>query len=402
MMKGNSIERPRPESPSRSPAVQRGVEFIRANIDSGKYGRGSNLPSEHELSDESGLSRGTIRRSIEKMIESGDLKRKPSSRPVVIGRTAREMSEIAKEIHVWITQPIANPVSLQLIQGVSAGLMGTQFRTVVREPIKFLKSHIQEEEREFLKNLLQSPQAAGAILERDPFAKNDDLFAEVLDEGRHLVFVDIPAPDGINADHVGTHNVSASRKAAAHLISQGHQDIWYVTDSDVVQSSIDRIEGYQRALSQAGLKDRAKVLVATSLPEVDPLAIVTAGVFAPRMKTSPNFADLGRRVVRAYLDSPKRPTAIMVNFDALAHSIMANLEGAGIGVPEHVSIFGFDWTARWDDSNVDTLSSVAQDFEGFGRHAADLLLDRLNSGRSLAPRHVLLDAPLILRNSTRD
>ncbi len=385
---------------SRSPAVARGVEFIRTNIRQGKFARGTRLPSEHELADESGLSRGTIRRAIEQLIDSGDLKRKPSSRPVVTGRSVQESRTVAQEIHVWITQPIANPVSLQFLQGVSAGLMGTRFRTVVREPIRFLKDAIREEERDFLRNLLESPRAAGAIIERDPFASNDDLFKQVLAEGKHLVFVDIPAPEGIDADHVGTNNTSASRRAATTLISQGHQKIWYVTDSDVALSSAARIEGYKRAMAQAGLGDEVKVLIATNLPESPSHSLNAAGIFLAHLNGSSNFADLGRRVVRTILESDEYPTAIMVNCDALALSILAYMEGAGIKVPEEISVIGFDWIARFGDPKFDVLTSISQDFEGFGSNAADLLLDRLNTKRTLSPRHVLLDAPLVTRQST--
>lgn len=400
MTKTASAQSANSTSETRSPAVKRGIEFIKANIISGKYARGSKLPSEHELSEASGLSRGTIRRSIESLIDTGDLKRKPSSRPIVTGWSVRETRPTAKEIHVWITHPIANPVSLQFLQGVSAGLMGTQFRMVVREPVRFFEQHIGEEEREFLQNMLDSPLVAGAILERDPFAKNDDLFAKLLNEGRQLVFVDIAAPAGLNADHVGTSNVSASRRAATHLIAQGHQEIWYVTDSDVAQSSLSRIEGYRRALSQAGLGDRENVVVATSLPPVDQAVLMPAGTFVPQLKYSPNFSDLGRRVVKSLLDSPRRPTAMMVNCDALALSVLAYLEGAGIAVPSQMSVIGFDWIARWADPKLDVLSTLSQDFEGFGIHAADLLLDRLTTNVEFSPRHVLLDAPLILRAST--
>jgi DNA-binding LacI/PurR family transcriptional regulator len=399
-MKSTLSEKAQAADASRTPAVKRAIDYIQLNIASGKFSRGTKLPSEHELTDQTGLSRGTIRKAIECLIDSGDLKRKPSSRPIVTGRPPKTSRSTANEIHVWITQPIANPVTLQFLQGVSTGLMGTQFRTVVREPLKFLRDHVGEEEREFLENLLESPQAAGAILERDPFAKNDDLFEKLLAQGRHLVFVDISAPDGLNADHVGTSNVSASRKAANYLITKGHQDVWFVTDSDVAMSSLSRIDGYWRALSQAGLKEKGKVIVATSLPAARLTSLSPGGTFVPHLKYSPSFDDLGKRVVESLLELPKLPSAIMVNCDALAFWVLAYLQGASIKVPEQVAVIGFDWIARWEDPKIDVLTTMSQDFEGFGLHAADLLLDRLTSSRAFSPRHVLLDAPLVLRSST--
>lgn len=385
---------------SRSPAVHQATTYIRENITNGKFAPGSKLPAEEELAAVTNLSRGTIRRAIAELVASGELLRKPSSRPVVLARPASAPPVEANEIHVWISQPIANPVTMRFLQGVSSGLIGTKYRTVVREPVRFHDDFVVEEEREFLENLRQSPQAAGAIVERDPFAKNDDLFAELIEKGTPIVFVDIPAPAGLNADHVGTNNVSAARKATNHLISKGHLDIFFVTDSDTVASSKARMEGYWRALAQAGLKERGSVIVAVNLESADEADLKPGGEHLPHLGYSPRFSDLARRAVREILARPKLPTAIFVNCDALAFWIISYLEGAGVSVPGKIAVMGFDWIARWEDSKIDILSTLSQDFEGFGIHAADLLLDRLANPTSMVARHVLLDATLVLRRSS--
>jgi DNA-binding LacI/PurR family transcriptional regulator len=69
-------------------------------------------------------------------------------------------------------------------------------------------------------------------------------------------------------------------------------------------------------------------------------------------------------------------------------------------VLQDISIVGFDWLAGWDKSIPDTLTTAAQDFEAFGRHAANLLLDRVVGDAPTVPRHVLFDAPLVMRSST--
>lgn len=385
---------------TRTPAVQLATKYIREQIANGQYRTGSRLPAEEELASLTNLSRGTIRRAIAELIDAGELMRRPSSRPIVVSKRPPNGQTEANEIHVWISQPIANPVTVRFLQGVSSGLMGTKYRTVVREPLRFHDNYVVEEEREFLQNVLQSPQAAGAIVERDPFARNDDLFEELIRQGRHIVFVDIPAPAGLNADHVGTNNVSAARKATSHLISKGHQDILFVTDSDVVASSRARMEGYWRALAQAGLKEKGRVIVAVNLNRADDVEMKAGGDHLPYLGYSPRFSELARRAVREILLLPKLPTAIFVNCDALAFWVISYLEGAGIAVPGQIAVMGFDWIARWEDSQIDILSTLSQDFEGFGIHAADLLLDRLNETSALPARHVLLDATLVLRKST--
>ncbi len=384
---------------SNTPAVRVAVETIRNNIRSGKYASGSTLPSEHELAAEASVSRGTIRRAIETLVETEEIRRKHYSRPIIAPRRA-EIRSTANEIHVWISQPIANPVSLQFLQGVSAGLMGTKYRTVVREPIRFYGAHVIEEERQFLSTLLEAQDAVGAILERDSLATNDDLYAKLIEQGRHLVFVDVPAPEGLAADHVGTNNCSAARKGTMHLVKNGHQDIVFVADSEFSKTTRDRIKGFWRGIEQAGPKERGRLIVADNLPPYIGTKMKSAGTYTSALKYSPRFTELAQRAVHEILSLSVRPTAVFVNCDALAFWIATFLQGSGIQIPNDIAIMGFDWLARWEDPSLDFLTTMNQDFEGFGLHAADLLLDRLAESIPQPARHVLLDAPLIIRCST--
>jgi DNA-binding LacI/PurR family transcriptional regulator len=91
---------------------------------------------------------------------------------------------------------------------------------------------------------------------------------------------------------------------------------------------------------------------------------------------------------------------MFATYDILAYWVWAVLEGRGIHVPNQMSIVGFDWRAHWDKDLADELDTAAQDFEGFGRHAVDLLLNRVSGDAPSAARHVLLEAPLVIRSST--
>ncbi|MES1228075.1 MAG: GntR family transcriptional regulator, partial [Armatimonadota bacterium] len=190
---------------NRSSAVQFAIDSIRADIRSGRFAVNSVLPSECDVAESLELSRGTVRRAIEALVASGELNRKPHSRPT-IASPQRTSSVVGNEIHVWISQPIANSVSMAFLQGLSAGLIGTKFRLVVREPIGHFGIEVVREQREFMRSLIDSENAVGAILEREPLTEDDDLFAEAIERGKHLVFVDVPAPHGLVADHVGTEN----------------------------------------------------------------------------------------------------------------------------------------------------------------------------------------------------
>src|SRR6185312_4140040 len=91
---------------------------------------------------------------------------------------------------------------------------------------------------------------------------------------------------------------------------------------------------------------------------------------------------------------------IVVSCDVLAHWLCAAVEAEGLSVPADIAVVGFDWLARWDDPSMDLITTASQDFEGFGYHAAEFLLDRANDEFELDARQILLPAPLVFRYST--
>jgi LacI family transcriptional regulator len=247
--------------------------------------------------------------------------------------------------------------------------------------------------------LLKNDDVAGAIIERDPFAEDDDVMIE-LAERKHLVFVDAPPAEGVNADHVGTANLSAARTCVEHLIELGHKRIVCVTDSDLPEPIRDRMLGYSRAMKLAGLESHAKAIVAANLPEDGDLEAAMGGEYAQAAMRARIYPGWPIRSVQAVLSMDPLPTALFVCHDAMAFWISALLEGKGYRVPGDFSVVGFDWIANLDASIPDVLTTAWQDFEGFGRLAADLLLDRLQGETQRGPRQLLLSAPLIVRSST--
>ena len=370
---------------------------LRLDVVEGAYAPGEMMPSEASLAISLGTSRGTIRKAIESLIESGLLTRQPFSRPVVASPPA-DFSD-ARDVYVWLCRPISNEIALQIVKGVSRGLAGTRYRMVVREPSRLDGSVVSAEERSFLLDLLNNPDVAGAIVERDPFANDDDVMAKLSDQ-KHIVLIDCPPPAGVNADFVGTANVVAARQCVEHLIDLGHVHIACIMDTDIPEPAADRVRGYWRAMRQAGLESFGKVVVAADLPESLETERVLAGQFARALKKNSLFPGWPMRAVQAILAMDPRPTALFVGHDAMAHWVCSLLEGRGLQIPEDISVVGFDWLARYDQLIPDLLTTAAQDFEGFGWHAANLLLDHLSSKTELRSRHILLNAPLVKRSST--
>jgi DNA-binding LacI/PurR family transcriptional regulator len=340
-----------------------------------------------------------VRRAIEVLVTSGEITRRPFSRPLIEPLQTAPQTK-GSEVHVWISRPIADGASLQFLRGISSGLQGTNYSMIVREPVRFFGEFVKSEEREFLMDLLNDHDAVGTILERDPFAENADVIAKLIERGKHLVFVDIPAPSGLVADHVGTANVASARKCVRHLLDLGHQHIACVTDTQFPQTTQDRIKGYWRAMRQAGIEQSGRLVVAEDLAHYDGPRMPRGGVLT-RVLSKPNlYTEWAQKAVREILALDPRPTALFVTCDVLANWIYSYLEGMGFSIPGDFAIVGFDWLGRWNDPTFDVLTTAAQDFEGFGNHAADLIVDRAMGCSVSASKHVLLEAPLVIRSSS--
>jgi DNA-binding LacI/PurR family transcriptional regulator len=96
---------------------------------------------------------------------------------------------------------------------------------------------------------------------------------------------------------------------------------------------------------------------------------------------------------------PERPTAVLAASDTLAIGAMAAARDLGLGIPEDVSIAGFDDIdiAAYCNPPLTTVKVPAYEI---GRVAVKVILDMARSG-NLDVQHYCLDTSLIIRNSCR-
>lgn len=196
------------------------------------------------------------------------------------------------------------------------------------------------------------------------------------DVGVRLLLVDRRIPR-LGVDTVLLDNVPAAQQAVQHLVAAGHERIGMVTGSGaetgaaagttVVSTSIDRVEGYRRALLQAGLP-------------YDP-DYVMAGDF--------HLHAVRQRAV-TLLSRPDRPTAIFTSDGIMALGVLLALRDVGLSCPNDVSVVGFDDPA-WASVIRPGLSVMAQPVYEMGAAAAHRLVTRIR-GEASRPRTQVLTA----------
>jgi DNA-binding LacI/PurR family transcriptional regulator len=162
---------------------------------------------------------------------------------------------------------------------------------------------------------------------------------------------------------VETEHARGMASVAEHLIALGHERIAFLGGAPQLEHVQARLAVWRETLAAAGL-------------EPGPVA----------------FGD-----VAALLDAPQPPTAIAFTSDVLAAAGLAAARERGIGVPEELSLTGFD------DSPLAALASppvtsVRVDYAQFGEAAATALLAAIAGAEP--PRFRGAAPQLVVRAST--
>jgi LacI family transcriptional regulator len=174
-------------------------------------------------------------------------------------------------------------------------------------------------------------------------------------------------------DAVVVDNERGARDATAHLIELGHRRIGLLVADTDWTTDAGRARGYRAAHDEAGLT-------------VDEQLVVPIGFHAAD-------ADL---LIDALLDA--EPTAIFAANNLLAEQAWHVLRRHGLAIPEDVSLVAFDDLA-WMAMVEPGITAVAQPIVEMGRHAARLLLRRLENPLA-DPELVCLDPTLVVRGSS--
>lgn len=167
----------------------------------------------------------------------------------------------------------------------------------------------------------------------------------------------------------------AGAAATRHLVELGHRRIGFITGSGDYALSAARLDGYRRAVGEAGLAD-APLLVAP-------------GDFS--------FAS-GRRASEALLALPEPPSAIIASSDQMALAAVQVARERGLAVPEDLSVVSFD-DSPITRFSTPPLTAICQPIAAMTARAAALLI-AATAGESAPAERSVLPFDLAVRGST--
>lgn len=344
------------------------ADRLRSAIVGGEYKPGDLIGSEHELAREGNISRMTVRRASELLVNEGVLERRPGKGLYVAQKqhTGIDLIQVIAGHLTW--EPC-----LQVARGVQ---MAARERGI---QVQLYDAHGDESlDMRVVRDLPHSPARGAVIISTHSPAFNEAMYG-LKAEGFPFVLVDQRLRD-IEVPSVTSDNYSGGYQAGQALIQASHTRIAFI--GDLIASTVqERLDGLRDALGDAGLPfDRS--LVSDLVVDQDRL-----GDWSSRVDES--FAKL--------MAQPQAPTAVFCSCDAVARSVYRAAGRMGLQIPTDISVIGFDDDplAEW---LTPPLSTVRQPFREMGRVAVQLLGDHMvDANRAI--EHRVLPVELISRGS---
>jgi DNA-binding LacI/PurR family transcriptional regulator len=169
-------------------------------------------------------------------------------------------------------------------------------------------------------------------------------------------------------------NFNAVLESFDHLYKLGHRRIAFMTGLDHSDIDKNRCTGYQNGLSRHGLKFDESLVFRGS-----------------------NSFPAGIEGAAYFLNFEQPPTAIICANDSMALGAIRKLRQEGVGVPEDISILGFD-DIDVASQITPSLTTVKAPIKEIAQYSFDML-KKLILDKELENKHIALPAKLVIRQT---
>lgn len=337
--------------------------------------RSGGRPTLEEVAARAGVGRGTASRVINGSPRVSAHTREAVEAAVaelgyVPNRAARALAgnrteAIALVVPESETRFFAEPYFSGIVRGVGAALADTEMQLL-------LTLVGSDRERRRLAQYLTAHRVDGVLLVS---VHADDPLPDLLEQlgmpavmnGRRSATEPLPSVD--------SDNFEGARGAVEHLVSRGRRSIATITGRLDVYAAQRRLDGYRKALSDAGHEPDERLIAPADFSE-----------------------EGGVRAMRELLARRPDVDAVFAASDLMAAGARQVLREAGRRIPDDVALIGFDDSAVARHMDP-ALTSVRQPIEEMGRAMTRVLLDQI-AGENTERPQIVLPTELVVRDSS--
>ncbi|MFC5647592.1 GntR family transcriptional regulator [Paenibacillus solisilvae] len=376
------------KSVKRVPLYKQIEQYLLDQIRLNNWQPNHKLPSETELAEKFNVSRLTIKKAMQNLMEEGLLYRiqgkgtflssNLSGEPIAY---SMDYSDSDKQSVAFIT-PLAKTIrSLHLINGIEEELSKRGYHMI------FCKTFNSKQlEKQMIQEVIRKGVSGIIIYPVEGETYNEKILELTINQFP-LVIVDRYL-QGLDTNYVCADNVQGAYDATNHLIERGHTKIGIISTHSQGTSSIkDRLTGYEKALAEHNIpiEHRLRILH-FHVDQVN--QIIYNGIISEYIKEE----------LRLFLRQNPDMTAVFAVNSAIGLSVMETAIEIGLRIPEDLSVIFFDDYEYSGYSKIPPTYVNQHEYE-IGTESAKLIISVIENPDQERQK-VIIPTELVVRKST--
>ncbi len=283
-------------------------------------------------------------------------------------RAAQALRANRSRIIGLLISDIQNPFFTALIRGVEDVANRNKYSLILCN-----SDENPHKEQQYIE-VLCAERVAGAIVV--PTSENAQKLRMFREHEIPFVSVDRRVKDR-TTDAILIDNVNGAYEAVKHLIANGYRRIGVITGPVSTTTGRERLEGYRKALQEAGI------------------------AYDPTLERIDDFKSRGGHAcANALLDLEQPVDALFVTNNLMTLGALEAIHERHLRIPDDVAIVGFD-EMPWAALSSISLTTVTQPVYELGSTAALRLFQRLQDPLAFTRQEIMLSPVLQVRDSTR-
>lgn len=288
--------------------------------------------------------------------------------PNMIARSLANRSTkiIGLVVHGTTEKAFEHPFIPEAMRGIISAAHKKGYKTLISSAADVA------EERCLINDLAKGGIVEGIILTSS--RRKDPSIQELKKQMFPFVLIGRPVNDE-EVNWVDNNNFSIAYDLTRHFIEQGHEKIVFLGYSSNFVVTQDRLEGYKKALEDAGLSFD--------------INLVVEGKF---------IDDSGYELMKELMNRNLKFTGVIACDDFLAFGAMKFLSENGLSIPDDIAIAGFNNTSL-AEHYIPSLTSVDVNAYSLGSNAFELLINSIHN-KYKSYNRAIVPARIVIRGSS--